>query len=110
VAVVDREQIRTVRRQAFGFRLPSLDMFAFRRGPNEESLDRITAELSGAHLNREGKWVMTTTENGSWVQTDSNELFSEPRHGSRLDVSKGVLGSFFCKVDRQPAIRCQRIG
>ncbi len=106
VVVVDREQVRQVKQQAFGFNLPSLNLFA--RGPKEEVVDKVSLKLASAHQDVRGKWVMVTEDNAVWLQTDDNELFDPPRAGSTLAIRRASLGSFFCKVDGQSAIRCTR--
>ena len=106
VVVVDRAQVREVKRQAFGFALPSLNLFT--RGPKEEEVDNISVKLASAHQGPYGKWVMVTEDNGTWTQTDDNELFNPAHAGSTLAVRRASLGSFFCKVDGQSAIRCAR--
>ena len=106
VVVVDREQVRAVRRQAFGFRLPTLDVFP--RGRAEAPLTQIATTLTAVGRNGAGKWVMTDADGATWVQTDSEELGRAPHDGSRFAVRAGSLGSFFCKVDGQPQIRCDR--
>lgn len=106
VIVVDREQVRAVRRQAFGFHLPSLDLLPHVGG--EAPVDRVTFQLASAGRTADGKWAMTTSDGAQWVQTDSDELFDPPHAGSQLTVRSGALGSFFCKVDGQLAVRCQR--
>jgi len=106
VVVIDREQAQTVRRQAFGFSIPSFAIF--NRGPKEEPIDQVVVDLSDARQDERGKWVMTTTDGAEWRQSDGNELSEPPRRGSKLLIKSGLLGSFFCKVDGQVAIRCLR--
>ena len=106
VVIIDREQAKAVRRQAFGFNFPAINFLP--RPAKTEAEDRVSVELAGAHTDSEGKWVMTTTEDAVWRQSDSNPLSNEPRRGSTMLIRKGLLGSFFCKVDRQSAIRCVR--
>ena len=106
VVVIDRAQAREVRRQAFGFNIPSIKLF--NRGPKEEAVDKISVKLSGAHRGPDGNWVMTTTEDAVWRQTDGQSLLNDPHAGSTLDVRHGLMGSFFCKVDGQFAMRCAR--
>ena len=106
VVVVDRAQVREVKRQAFGLSLPSLNLFA--RGPKEESIDKVSVKLSGAHQDETGKWVMITDENAVWRQIDSQELYEGPHSGSTVAIRRASLGSFFCNVDGQSAIRCAR--
>ena len=106
VVVVDREQVRAVKRQAFGFSMPSLNLFA--RGPKEEEVDNVSVKLASAHQDPTGKWVLTTDEDAVWRQIDSNELYNDPHAGSTMVIRKAMLGSYFCKVDKQPALRCTR--
>lgn len=108
VVVVDREQVRAVKKQAFGFSLPALSLFGA-RGQAEESVERVSYTLDHAGRTSGGMWVLATTEGPVWVQTDSSdELHGEPRKGSTLAVRHGALSSFFCNVDGQRAIRCNR--
>ena len=111
VVVLDKDQVRTVRRQAFGFEIPSFGAFmrpggrAERNDP-EEAIDRVTYTLSGAGGGN-GRYVFYTSEGVNWVQTD-DDLPRPPRAGSELRVRRASLGSYFCNVDGQRAVRCQR--
>ena len=108
VVVVDREQVREVKRQAFGFTLPALSLFGA-RGQTEENVDRVTYAIDHAGHTAGGLWLLATTEGPVWVQTDSSdELHIEPHRGSTLAVRHAALSSFFCNVDGQRAIRCNR--
>ena len=103
---MDREQVRAVKRQAFGFTMPSLNFFA--RGPKEEQVDKISVKLAGAHQDGTGKWVLITDEDAVWTQIDSNDIYEPPHAGSTVAIRKAMLGSYFCNVDGQSAIRCTR--
>ncbi len=107
VVVFDREQARAVRRQAFGFNIPSITLF--NRGPKEEAVDKLSVKLSSAGRGADGKWVMTTTDDAVWRQIDDEALYSDPRPGSTVAIRHAMLGSFFCNVDGQSAIRCTRV-
>ncbi len=107
LVVVDREQVRTVRRQSFGFNIPSISIFS-RNAPKEEPIDKVTVELASVHQAVDGRWVMVTTDDAVWRQTDTDPFGAEPRQGSKMAIRKGLLGSFFCKVNGQTAIRCAR--
>lgn len=106
VVVIDREQARAVRRQAFGFNIPSISLFP--RGPKEEPINMLTVELSSAHSDSTGKWVMTTSEGAVWRQIDDKEILDAPHAGSKVLIKSALLGSYFCKVDGQTAFRCTR--
>jgi hypothetical protein len=105
VVVIDREQVKTVRRQAFGLTLPAFTLFD--RGPKEDQVDRITIELAQAYQSA-GKWIFVSTENVVWAQMDDEPINDDPHPGSKVAIRKAVLGSFFCNVDGQRAVRCER--
>jgi hypothetical protein len=105
VVVVAREQARAARRQAFGFNLPSLAMF--NRGEPDEELDRISLVLESASPISDG-WLFRTREGQTWRQIDGRRLSADPRRGSKLEVRKAAMGSFFMNVDGQRAIRVRR--
>lgn len=107
VVVIDREQAKAVRRQAFGFSLPAFTLFD-RGATKEEPVDRITIELSDAYKNGERKWVMTSNEGVVWVQTDDESVNEDPHKGSKVAIRKAAIGSFFCNIDGQRAVRCER--
>lgn len=108
IAVVDREQVRAVKRQAFGFSLPSLALLGGGKVGVDDPVDRLTAKLDHANRTAEGRWIMATDEGAAWEQTDGEEIVSPPHAGSQLAVRKGALGGFFCNVDGQRAVRCTR--
>ncbi len=107
IVVLDKEQVKTVRRQAFGFDVPSFSFFSpkGRAGP-DEAVDKVvyTVEFAGG---AEGHAVFRTTDGVTWVQTD-DELPRPAHKGSELRVRRAALGSYFCNVDGQRAVRCQR--
>lgn len=106
VVVVNREQVRAARRQAFGFNLPSLDMF--RRGAAEPELDRLSLVVAGAFQGGDGKWVFRTEGGQTWRQTDTARLSPRPRAGSKLEVRRAAMGSYLANVDGQTAVRVRR--
>ncbi len=109
VVVIDREQAKAVRRQAFGFNLPSLNIFSRGAAKSDEGFDHLNLDIASVHHSSQGKWVFVATDGAVWRQTDSEEIADEPHPGSKLLVHNGALGSFFCKVDGQPQVRCERV-
>lgn len=107
VVVVDREQVRAARRQAFGFNLPSLDLFG-RRGDAVEAVDRAALVVARAYQDGDGKWVLRTEEGQVWRQTDTERLGRSPRAGSKAEVRRATMGSYLMNLDGQRAIRVRR--
>jgi hypothetical protein len=106
VVVVDRSEVRAARRQAFGFSLPSLDMFA--RGDRDPALDRVQLVLARVTRMSDGTWLLRTQEGQVWRQTDDRKLSNSPRPGSKAEVRNAAMGSFFMNIDGQRAIRVRR--
>lgn len=109
VVVVDQAQVAAVRKQAFGFRLPTLNVFAKAAPANGEGFDHLSVVLDGARRNADGRWVFRIKDGAVWQQTDDNSISEDPHNGSQMLIKSGVLGSFFCKVDGQPQVRCSRV-
>jgi len=102
----DREQRREVRRQAFGFNLPSLSVVE--RGERPEEMGVLTATVRSASRNSEGRWVIVLDGGQVWRQTDSIALARPPRPGSAVVIQKAALGSFMISVDGHPGFRARR--
>ena len=106
LVVVDREQVKAVRRQAFGFTLPAFDVFG--HNAHEEKIDKVSETVESARLNGEGHWVMSMGDGATWVQIDSEHVENPPIKGSVVKIRSASLGSYFCNIDGQYAVRCER--
>ena len=110
VVVVDKEQARQVRREVFGLQLPSLDIFSHAtngRAPVED-VEKVSETVKSASRQVDGKWVVEMEGGAVWRQIDTNELAFAPHPGSKAEIRKAALGSFFMKLDGQPGIRVHR--
>lgn len=121
VVVVDREQVREARKSLFGLSLPSLKIFGggddkggdakadrqARRAADEDikELDSTIARASyaGDH------WVFVLADGARWIQTDGAMLIKEPKAGDPIHIKKGAMGGFLANVNKQIAIRVQRV-
>lgn len=106
VVVLDREQTRQARREAFGFTMPSLAIF--NRGEAQEQADRASYTVENAWKTPDGKWVVELDTGGVWRQTDDVDLRHAPHKGSTADIRTAALGSYFMKIDGQLAMRAHR--
>jgi hypothetical protein len=107
LVAIDREQRSKVRRQAFGFALPSLDLLE-QRGAKPEALDHVDETLAAAWHAADGKWMLRMQDGAVWRQVDDYDLSREPHPGSAIVIKNAMLGSFMMKVDGQPEIRVHR--
>lgn len=107
IVVVSRDQARAARRQAFGFSLPSLSIFD--RTAQPEEVDRISGEVERAYQNANAKWVVVLADGAVWEQIDNEPVPRKPRAGSKAEIRRAALGSFFMNLDGQRAVRARRI-
>lgn len=107
VVVVSRAQAQAARRQAFGFSLPSLSIFD--RTGRPEEVDRITAQVERAYQNANAKWVVVLADGAVWEQIDNETVLKKPKAGSRAEIRRAALGSFFMNLDGQRAVRARRV-
>lgn len=115
LVVVDRAKVESVRRQAFGFSIPSIADLAPRVRPEsaaapkeEETLSQIEAVVAAARLGRDGKWILSLDSGAVWRQTDTETVLRDPRAGSRVVIRAAALGSFLLSVDGQRSFRARR--
>lgn len=106
VVVLDREQVKTARRQTFGLSLPAFTLF--NHGSKEDRIDNITLTIDRVAQTQDGKWIMSDADGVTWAQIDAEYLESAPHKGSILKIRAAAIGSYLCNIDGQRAIRCQR--
>lgn len=107
VVVVDREQVREAGRQAFGFSFKMPEVFT--RGEKPETLDQLTATAARAYQAADGKWTVELEDGAVWRQTDSEPVRRAPKKGSKVELRKAAIGSYFMNLDGQRAVRAQRV-
>jgi len=106
IVVVDREQARKVRRQAFGFSLPSLSLFE--RGEKPEEIDTMQGKIAAARQNSAGKWVIRLEDGAVWTQVDTNEVPNAPQAGDPVTIRKAAMGSYMLSLGHHVAFRAHR--
>lgn len=107
IVVVDREQAKAARRQAFGFSLPSLDMFDRAAGP--EGADSVQDVVERAYRGGDGKWVFELEGGATWQLYEAVDLGRTPKKGSKVEIRKGAVGGYFLRSDGQAGARAKRI-
>jgi hypothetical protein len=108
VVVVDREQIKEAKKDAFGFNLPSFGKLFDRNGEKTEQVNEIELVVDHAFKNGNGKWVIVMEGGQTWRQIDTNELTRIPHKGSKAVVKRGAIGSFSIKVDGDLSFKAHR--
>lgn len=108
VVVLDREQVRAAKRDTFGLRLPSFDLFDRDDAQRSTEVDRISSTVASAGQGARG-WIVTLANGQTWRQTDGRGLY-RVRPGDAVEIRRGALGSYFMRVAGQPGVRAQRGG
>lgn len=107
VVALDHERVATVRRQAFGFSLSALNIFD--RSDKPAETERLTATVERAYQQANRAWVLELEGGAVWVQTDDEPVPRPPKRGSKAEIRKAALGTFFINLDGQRAIRAKRV-
>jgi hypothetical protein len=105
IVVVDREQAHNVRRQAFGFALPSLTIFD--RGEKPEAIDAVTLPVKSAARGADGKWVIRF-DGQAWRQIDTGDFSREPKAGMAATIRSAMFGSFIMSIGGHAGVRVKR--
>jgi hypothetical protein len=106
VVVVDREQARKVRRQAFGFTMPSISLFT--RGEKPEDVASTQTTVVSAHKALSGKWVLKLADGSTWSQVDLAEIPIDPKAGNTVKIVKASMGSYLATIANQREVRVHR--
>jgi hypothetical protein len=106
IVVVDREQARKVRRQAFGFSLPSISLFE--RGEKPEEIANMQGKIAAARQNNTGKWVIRLEDGATWAQIDTNEVPNAPQAGDTVTIRRAAMGSYILSLGHHIAFRAHR--
>ena len=104
LVTLDRKQRQAVRKQAFGFTLPTLSMF----DTGEKEVDRIDDTLANASQDANGRWIFHMEDGAVWRQIDDEFLSRRPHQGSAIVIRRAMLGSYMLSVDGQPGVRAHR--
>lgn len=116
LTAISREQADEVRRESFGFSLPSIPRI-FDRETNSQSskedkakpkkINEIELAVKSIRKDPYGK-VIVTMENGQvWRQTTTDVTFRKKK-ADIAEIRKGSLGSYFMKLDGSKAMRAKR--
>jgi hypothetical protein len=106
VVAVDHAQVQAVRRQAFGFTLPSLSFLD--RGARPEEINEVTLTIESASQGGDGKWIIVLEGGQVWRQIDTGEFSHDPKPGAKATIKKAMLGSYMMTIGGHAAVRVHR--
>lgn len=108
VQVVNRGEMREVRRNLFGFALPKLPFFKGDKSQNEADDQLETRVINWRSLGY-GKYRIVVDGGAVWETTEATEAIDPPAPGQPLSIRKGALGSYVLRINNQRGVRGRRI-
>ena len=118
IIIVRKKEAVAAQRGAFGFNLPSLNIFDRASGGEKKDkadkvsetggLDSLVTEVKTASQDGAGHWTIVTVEGAVWRQIDNETLSPRPHPGSKVEIKRASFGSYLMKIDRLPAVRAKR--
>ena len=110
VRVVDRGQVRQVRRSLFGYAMPKLPFFSGDDSAGD-SPDELETTIKSVRDIGYGKYRIVLTEGDAvWETTETSISLSEPKAGQKISIKRGPMGSFFVRINGQRSVKGRRIG
>jgi hypothetical protein len=110
VTVVDRTDVRRVRRSLFGFSLPKLPFFSGDTTAAEAQSQLDSTITTVRALNNGYYRIVIADNNAVWETTDDSISFDAPRPGQKVTIVRGPLGSYFLRINGQVGVRGHRVG
>ena len=106
VTVVTRADVEKVRRESFGFAIPSLPSFGGLRGADaDEDLSRVTEAVQS--VSGSSPDLRVKLANGQvWVQIDDKNV--RARSPKSAEIYEAAMGSYKMKLDGGLAFRVRR--
>ena len=106
VTTITRSEVEKVKRESFGFSIPSLPSFAFNKSGGEAEVEEVTVPIRSVRAGPYGK-VTITLENGQvWSQIDDKKV--RAKKPQEAQIYQAMLGSYKMKIDGGRAFRVRR--
>ena len=110
VNVVDRTEVRRVRRSLFGFSMPKLPFFSGDTTAGEVQ-NQLESTITSVRALNNGYYRLVIADNNAvWETNDSSISFDPPRAGQKIVILRGPLGSYFLRINGQIGVRGRRVG
>lgn len=107
LVVIDKARANQAKRSLFGFSVPN---FGGLFGSGSDDIKQIESTIAGVSHNGDGGWVVKLADGSTWSQVDDSSLGLPPRRGDKVVVKRGLMGSFYLELGKQPGFKAKRIG
>ena len=114
VATITRAEVEEVKKDSFGFSIPSLPKLALPKLGGDKDADGALKEIqqtvTSAKLNSYKKAVVELESGQVWQQTDSTKItISKKRPPETATVKAASMGSYMMKLDNGRSFKVKRI-
>lgn len=107
LVVIDKARASAAKRSLFGFAVPN---FGGLFGSSSDDIKQIEGTVARVGHNAEGGWMLTLGDGSVWSQVDDAPLGLPPRRGDKVIIKRGLMGSFYLELGKQPGFKTKRIG
>ena len=107
LVVIDKARANVAKRSLFGFSVPN---FGGLFGAGSDDIKQIESTVVGFSNNADGGWTLKLADGSTWTQVDDAPLGLPPRRGDKVVVKRGLMGSFYLEIGKQPGFKTKRIG
>lgn len=107
LVVIDKARANVAKRSLFGFSVPN---FGGLFGSGSDDIKQIESTVVGVSNNADGGWTLKLADGSTWTQVDDSPLGLPPRRGDKVIVKRGLMGSFYLELGKQPGFKTRRIG
>ena len=107
--IVDRAEVRAVRRSLFGYQMPKLPFF---RGDDTaaDSGDILETRVTAVRSLGYGRFRITVADGGAiWDTTESDSTMDDPRPGQAIKLKRGALGRYLLSINGQRSVTGRRV-
>lgn len=111
VVIVERQEVRKVRKGLFGFSLPKVGFLTGNANNAEDKADlsELQGVITASRSIGNGKWRFSVENGGTWETVETNMGFTDPLPGRKVLLEAGSLGSYFAKVEKGRRVQARRI-
>lgn len=105
--IIDKQKAQETERQNYGLP-PAAQPSPLPSMAEEKDIESLTDTVKVAKRLPTGRWKLTLASGAVWRQTDGR-LSVDPKVGSVVELTGGLLGGYFMKVDGQVAVKAHRV-
>ena len=108
--MVTRSEVEEVRRDSFGFSIPSLPNFASSVFGDTEEIDEVSYPVASVQKTSRGELYVTLQNGQVWQQTDNKRIYYSAKRGvDTATIKSAALGSYMMKLDDGLQFRAKRL-